>query len=91
MVINITLGFARFDRVTPDAVRGFVDAGFASAACANAEQPADRVKAATSGRVAKKVEKRRNMRLLGRWLQLLRAPRLLVGLGRESLGGQRLG
>jgi hypothetical protein len=44
----------------------------------------------TDKKVDKKVEKRRNMRLLRRRL-LLRAPRLLVRLRRESLGGQRLG
>jgi hypothetical protein len=41
-------------------------------------------------KVNKKVEKRPNMRLLRRWL-LVRAPRLLVCLRRESLGGQCLG
>jgi hypothetical protein len=40
--------------------------------------------------INKKVERRLNMRLLRRWL-LVRAPRLLVCLRRESLGGQCLG
>ena len=89
MVINITLGFATLVRLTPAAC-GFAGAGLAAGACATAEQPADRVKAAANGRADKKVEKRPNMRLLWRRL-LLRAPRLLVGLRRESFGGQRLG
>ena len=90
MVINITLGLATLGRLTPAAACSFACAGRAAAACPNAEDPADRVIAAASGRVIKKIEKRRNMRLL--WRRLLpRAPHLLVCLGRESLGGQRLG
>jgi hypothetical protein len=41
-------------------------------------------------KIGKKAEKRPTMRLLRRWL-LVRAPRLLVCLRRESLGGQRFG
>ena len=90
MVINITLGFARLRFVMLDCGTGFAGVVLAEGACANAEHPADRVKAAANGRADKKVEKRPNMRLL--WRRLLpRAPRLLVGLRRESFGGQRLG
>ena len=88
MVINITLGLATLDPATRGAACGFAGAGLATAACANAEHPADRVNATANGRVAKKVEKRRNMRLVRRRL-LLGAPRLLVCFGRESLGGQQ--
>jgi hypothetical protein len=44
----------------------------------------------TDKTVDKEVEKRPTMRLLRRRL-MLRAPRLLVCLRRESLGGQRFG
>lgn len=87
MVINITLGFAMFDRRTPDAARGFDCAGLA---CAKAENPADRTITTAKERLHKKVEKRPNIRLVRRRL-LLGAPPLLICFGRESLGGQRFG
>jgi hypothetical protein len=52
--------------------------------------PTTNMIATTDKRVDKKVEKRRNMRLLRRQ-PLLRASRLLVCLRGESLGGQCLG
>ena len=84
MVINITLGF-----VKPARGRCFAGSGLVEIACA-------KVVTLRAGMIAikkqinKKVEKRPNMRLLRRWL-LLRAPRLLVCLRRESLGGQCFG
>jgi hypothetical protein len=91
MVINMTLGRATFDRlmlgrVTPDLGCGFACTGLVAAACAKAVAPTSNIIAT----IDKKVEKRRNMRLLRR-RPLLRASRLLVCLPVESLGGQCLG
>lgn len=80
MVINITLG-----RVTLGPRCGFACTGLLAVACAKVVTP----RASVITTADKKVERRRNMRLLRR--QLLRAPRLLVCFRRESLGGQGLG
>ncbi len=86
MVINITLGF-----VKPARGSCFDGTGLAGIACANVVTPRAGMTAITDKKeVDKKVEKRANIRLLRRGL-LARAPRLLVCLRRESLGGQRLG
>ena len=95
MVINMTLGRITFDRgmpgrVTPDLGCDFAGTGLVAAACATALAPTTNMIATTDKRVDKKVEKRRNMRLLRR-RPLLRASRLLVCLRGESLGGQGLG
>jgi len=103
MVINITLGFvtgfvvldcAVPSRVAPVAACGLVCSGLAGASWANAVHPAARaittVNPGAGESAERKVEKRRNMRLLGRRL-LLRAPRLLVCFRRESLRVQSLG
>jgi hypothetical protein len=92
-------------RVAPDAACGFVCTALVGAACANAVDPAVRVITTANEKAEnqraenqrsdesgeRKVERRPNMRLLWRRLLLLRAPRLLVCFGRESLGGQSLG
>jgi RNase P protein component len=84
MVINMTLGFVK-------AARGscFAGTGLVGIACAKVATPRAGV-IAIKKTINKKIERRLNMRLLRRWL-LLRAPRLLVCLRRESLGGQCLG
>ena len=100
-----TLGRAILDRVTPgcavpgraasEAACGFAGAGLVAASCANAVHPAVSVIATAKGKADQRVdnqsENRRNIRLLRRRLLLLRAPRLLVCLRRESVGGQRFG
>ena len=86
MVINITLGRVMFDRFMLDRGCAVAFVGLVGAACPKAVHPAARVITTAE----KKAEKRPTMRLLRRWL-LLRAPRLLVCLRGESLGGQCLG
>jgi hypothetical protein len=61
-----------------------------AAACAKAAAPRTNMMRTTDKKVDQKAEKRLNMRLLRRGL-LLRAPRLLVCLRCQSLGGQCLG
>ena len=84
MVINMTLGL-----VEPARSCCFAGTSLVEIACA-------KVVTLRAGMIAikkqinKKVEKRPNMRLLRRWL-LVRVPRLLVCLRRESLGGQCFG
>ena len=95
MVINITLGRVTFDRVMlgrvpPELGCRFACAGLVAAACAKAVAPRTNMIAKTDKTVDKEVEKRPTMRLLRRRL-MLRAPRLLVCLRCQSLGGQRLG
>ena len=88
MVINMTLGRAGLGRSCAFACADGLEAAWAKAVhtAARAITTAKNV----DERVDKKVERRPTMRLLRRRL-LLGAPRLLVRLGRESLGGQRLG
>jgi len=84
MVINMTLGFV-------EPARGFCFAGPGLVGIACAKVATQRACTITiKQQVNKQVERCLNMRLLWRWL-LLRAPRLLVCLRRESLGGQRFG
>ena len=95
-MINMTLGrvmLDRFmlDRVTPIRGCGFACTGLVAAACAKAVAPAARMITTADKRVDKKAEKRSTMRLLRLWLLRVRAPRLLVCLRGESLGGQCLG
>lgn len=84
MVINITLGF-----VEPARGCCFAGTGLAGIACAKVATPRAGM-ITIKKKVNKKVEKRPNMRLL-RCRLPVRAPRLLVCLRRESLGGQRFG
>src|SRR5713226_2311824 len=84
MVINMTLGF-----VNPARGSCFAGTGLVGIACAKAVTPRTGM-ITIKKKVDKKVEKRPNMPLLRRRL-LSRAPRLLVCLRRESLGGQCLG
>ena len=81
------IGSCHADWLAPGAVCVFAGTGLAATACAHAVCPPDRTMT-TANKEADQVEKRPNMRLFRR--QLLRAPRLLVCLRRESLGGQRL-
>jgi hypothetical protein len=83
MVINMTLDF-----VNPTRGCRLVATGLVGMACAKVVTPRAGMNMVKK-RVNKKAEKRPNMRLMRR--RLLRAPRLLVCLRRESLGGQRLG
>jgi len=84
MVINMTLGLEE-----PARSCCFVGTGLVEIACAKVVTPRAGM-IAIKKTINKKVERRLNMLLLRRWL-LLRAPRLLVCLRRESLGGECLG
>lgn len=101
----VALDRAAPGRVTPGAAWRLACTGLVAASCANAVHPAVRVITTANEKAenqraenqradesaGKKLERRPNMRLLRRRLLLLRAPRLLVCFGRESLGGQSLG
>lgn len=84
MVINMTLCL-----VEPARSCCFAGTDSVEIACAKVVTPRAG-KIAIKKTINKKVERRPNMRLLRRWL-LLRAPRLLACLRRESLRGQRFG
>jgi len=84
MVINMTLGLAE-----PARSCCFAGTGLVEISCAMVVTPRAGM-IAIKKEIIKKVERRLNMRLLRRRL-LLRAPRLLVCLRRESLGGQCFG
>ena len=84
MVINMTLGLEE-----PARSCCFVGTGLVEIACAKVVTPRAGM-IAIKKTINKKVESPLNMRLLRRWL-LVRAPRLLVCLRRESLGGQCFG
>ena len=84
MVINMTLGLVEPARSCCFAGTGLVEIACAKVATLRAGM------IAIKKQINKKVERRLNMRLLRRWL-LVRVPRLLVCLRRESLGGQGLG
>jgi len=84
MVINMTLGFVKPARGSCFAGTGLVEIAGARVVTPRAGM------IAIKKTINKKVERRLNMRLLRRWL-LVRAPRLLVCLRGESLGGQRFG
>ena len=90
MVINMTLGRVVSDRFTLDRGCTWACVGLVGADCPKAVHPAARVITTAEKKVGKEAEKRPNMGLLRR-RQLLRAPRLLVCLRNESLGGERLG
>jgi len=90
MVINMTLGFATFDRLTAGAACGFACAALPGAACANAEHAAERAITTANDKLNEKVEKRANIRLVRHRL-LLGALPLLVCFRCESLGGECLG
>jgi hypothetical protein len=84
MVINMTLGL-----VEPARSCCFAGSGLVELACAKVVTPRAGM-IAIKKTINKTVERRLNMRLLRHRL-LLRAPRLLVCLRRESLGGQGFG
>ena len=84
MVINMTLDF-----VKPARGSCFAGIGLVGRACAKVATPRAGM-ITIKKKVNERAEKRPNMRLLRRRL-LLRAPRLLVCLRRESFGGQCLG